>query len=589
MSTSLHGLWSSDLISVGYGDPLPAPSPAVQATLASLRSMEIHSFIQEQDKAALLDCDDDGEHAPLLLATLDLSQWTLILNLTICESPEKALAQLQVAHAQLAEMLDWENEELLQAERDSIAVDAALKAANPHEVSSKPTSFSGQSTTANHPFLSGLNIAPAQKAALEDLVETIQTSQAEKDLALLMASGKGPVAPFTPARSIEAQVASKAHRCWGLTNINLLAPISIPMWRTWTNMQSTEVDALKANAIHGTGILREGQPIPGAFPLVLFDHQKCSSPEVRILTKQGLNSNFGRIEKYSSAIWNCQRPYFRCTCKPDSSKGCKGDVMWFDQAIWFMVNNLHIFFDDEYPTLSAKFGAFIIWLSDAARVAVRHQITFHFMRDLMVEASLQFAADPSAKLLSAHPPGAGIRQIERWIKPATFSAANPATPGSHNPSKRPRMSINCNAPATLGDDSRAPPQPRSAPRSTMRGGRGGYNRKFRPSPQSAPIPRQYQRASPSTRGVNHQPGPNEAFVFTGPAYRNSGVPRSSVQISPAESHSTLSRAPTTSGSMQQITSPTPSRNEGSSSAKTISRFERSTMKGRFLDWDSLEN
>lgn len=40
---------------------------------------------------------------------------------------------------------------------------------------------------------------------MEDLVETIQTSQAEKDLALLMASRKGPVVPFTPPRSVEAK------------------------------------------------------------------------------------------------------------------------------------------------------------------------------------------------------------------------------------------------------------------------------------------------------------------------------------------------------------------------------------------------
>lgn len=359
------------------------------------------------------------------------------------------------------------------------------------------------------------------------------------------------------------------------------------MWRTWTNMQATEVEALKANAIHGTGILREGQPIPGAFPLALFDNQKCSSPEVRVLTKQALNSNFGRIEKYSSAIWNCQRPYLRCTCKPDASKGCKGDVMWFDQAVWFMVNNLHVFFDDEYPTLSAKFGAFIIWLSDAARVAVRHQITFHYIRNLMVGAALQFAADPIAKLLASHPPGAGIRQIERWIKPATFAAANPATPGSQNPSKRPRTSINCNAPASPGDDYRTPPLPRSAPRNTMRGGRGGYNRRFRPSPQSAPLPRQYQRSSPTMRGGHHQATPNEAFVFTGPAYRNHGSLRSSVQLSPVESFVTSSHTPTVSGSSPETTSPAQSRNETSSPAKTAALFERSSMRGRFLDWDSV--
>lgn len=68
----MHGECATDLAELGYKNPLPAPSPAVQGTLASLNSAAIHSFIQEQETAALLDLDEDGEHAPLLLATLDL-------------------------------------------------------------------------------------------------------------------------------------------------------------------------------------------------------------------------------------------------------------------------------------------------------------------------------------------------------------------------------------------------------------------------------------------------------------------------------------------------------------------------------------
>lgn len=281
----------------------------------------------------MLDYDEEGDHALLLVSTLDLSQWTLILNLTIRESTEKVLAQLRTAHSQLADMLDWETDELIQAEKDAIIVDAAIKNANPHEMSKRTTTLTGPSSAANHPFLSGLNIELSQKAALEDLAKTIQTSQAEKDLALLNASGKGPVVPFTPPRSVEALVATKVHRCWGLPNINLLAPISIPMWRTWTNMPAEEMESLKAHSIHCTGRIKEGQPIPGAFPLSMYDHQKCSSSDLRIHTKQAVNSSYGRIDKYSSAVWNCERPYFRCTCKSDSAKRCKGDVMWFDHAI----------------------------------------------------------------------------------------------------------------------------------------------------------------------------------------------------------------------------------------------------------------
>lgn len=576
MGASGDAQWASDLVDLGYGDPLPAPAPAVQATLASMKSPAIHAYVNEQDRAALLDCDDDGEHAPLLLTTLDLSQWTLILNLVIRDSEDKALGQLRIAQSKLAEMLDVEAEELAQAEKDAVLVDKVIKAANPHEGAQKSTSASDPANASNHPFLSGLNIAPAQVAALEDLVDSIQSSQAEKDLALLMASGKGPVVPFTPSRTIEAQVAEKSHRCWGLPNINLLAPISIPMWKTWTNMQPAEVAALKANAIYATGILREGVPIPGAFPLSLFDNKKCGSPDVSILTKQSLHTNYGRISKYSSAVWNCQRPYLRCACRSDSSKGCKGDVMWFDHAIWYMVNNLHVFFEsDEYPTLVTKFGAFIVWLSNAARVAVRHQITFHHIRDLMVEASLEYAADSTAKLLANYPQGAGILQIEKWIKPPSFSAANPGTPGSSSSHKRQRTSININAPARREDDSSTPPLPRSGQRHTTRGGRGGYNRRYRQPHQGGQQARQQPRAGVAS----NPPNPNEAFVMTGPAYRNS--PRESGTLS------LHTRANAPNQSRSQFISSTPSQDEAATTSS--SKVERPSMKGRFLDWDSMDH
>lgn len=395
--------------------------------------------------------------------------------------------------------------------------------------------------------------------------------------------------PFTPPRTVEAQVAGKAHRCWGLSNINLTAPISVPMWRTWSNMGIAEVETLKSNAIHGTGLLREGQPIPGAFPLSLYDHHNCTSLDVRILTKQLLNSNFGRIDKYSSAIWHCQRPNFRCTCKPDLSKGCRGDVMWFDQAVWYMVNNLHVFFDHQtYPTLSAKFAAFIIWISGATPVAVKHQIIFHYIRDMMVEASLQFAADPQSKLLATYPQGAGVRQVERWIKPASFSAVNPLVPGSGSSSKRPRTSINCNVSPGPHSDQHQPATPRTAPRGPARGGRGGYNRRFRQAPHSAPQLRGPPRNSVNIRAPLPASNPNEAFVFTGPAYRNHVASRNTQQKALMEHHPVIVHDVTGTQSMPKAHSPSQSE-VSSAAAKITPRFDRKSMKGRVLDWDSVGN
>jgi hypothetical protein len=58
---------------MGYEEPLPAPSPTVYVTIAAIVGSDIHRYVQVTDKEALQDKDEDGEHVPLLLSTLDLS------------------------------------------------------------------------------------------------------------------------------------------------------------------------------------------------------------------------------------------------------------------------------------------------------------------------------------------------------------------------------------------------------------------------------------------------------------------------------------------------------------------------------------
>ena len=62
-----------DLAALEYTDTLPSPFPAVQSLLSSIADSNFHTCIQSTDNAALLDRDDEGEHAPLLLTSLDLS------------------------------------------------------------------------------------------------------------------------------------------------------------------------------------------------------------------------------------------------------------------------------------------------------------------------------------------------------------------------------------------------------------------------------------------------------------------------------------------------------------------------------------
>ena len=86
---------------LGYKEPLFAPSPVVQVTLAAIKEPEIHAFIQSTDLSSLADKDEDGEHAPLLLEVLDLSHWLAIMNASL-EKKEDGLSKHSQAHTALA-------------------------------------------------------------------------------------------------------------------------------------------------------------------------------------------------------------------------------------------------------------------------------------------------------------------------------------------------------------------------------------------------------------------------------------------------------------------------------------------------------
>jgi hypothetical protein len=430
---------------MGYADPLPAPSLAVQATIAAIVGPEVHAFIQNTDQAAILDKDVDGEHAPLLLSTLDLSHWTSVMYVaTVDNGVEKALARLQEAHGVLANLLEKDEIELEEATNHARVVETALRAANPHEDWSDRTTPSkgDDSFPAIHPMLSKLNIPEAQKAAIEDYGDSIQSSQLESKLASLDAAGKGPAIPFVPYRIVEIRLNSQSHRTWCLSNINLLAPIPTSVWKIWANLTYNDVKACEDKAINVSSFSIEGQLVANAFPLALYDNHKCTTTSVRVHTKQDVLTCAPRNPQHTSKLWNCRRPYLRCTCSQNAKSGCKGNMIWFDQAAWFMMNNLDRFFDSRYLSIAAKYGAFLTWISQASMTAVKAQITFIAYRRLMEVAVVELAANPNDKLLAKYGEAAGARQVERLFKPASFSLQTTPSSSPAAYSKRRRLNMN---------------------------------------------------------------------------------------------------------------------------------------------------
>jgi hypothetical protein len=77
-------------------------------------------------------------------------------------------------------------------------------------------------------------------------------------------------------------------------------------------------------------------------------------------------------------------------------------MLWFDHSAWYMLNNLDRFFGAQYPSIAAKYGTFLTWVSTTGLLAVRMQITFIAYRKLMEVAAVELAANSMDKLLAKY-------------------------------------------------------------------------------------------------------------------------------------------------------------------------------------------
>ena len=475
-SDAKNQTWNEDLQKMGYGHPLPAPIPAVQTTIAAIDVPEFHSCIQELDIAAINDVDDEGVHAPLLLDTLDLAAWTSLFVLATAD-PARTVARLRNAQTKLSDLLMEDELEAVKSAQLAQKIEGILKLANADELTvdtaNNVAGAEALATTESHPLLAKMKISEADKTALEDFSEGIQTSKAEKHRSTMVAS-KGPVVPFKPSRSVELLVADFQHRMWAIGNTNLMAPISIPMWKAWAGFSDQEIENCKKQALNNIGVLRAPMDLMHAFPLTMFDHAKCTTTEVKLHTKQDLPTGHNRKDSHLSEMWNVQRPYMRCLCNPRATSGCKGSIIWFDHAIWTMINKLEIFFPN-YPTSVARFAAFMIWMRESARIAVKAAVVFHTGRELMIKAALQLSENPNQRLLTDINESPIASKIERLLKGPKFSLAHPGSPSkAPSPFKKQRINLN-SSPSdrlSMGGGGRGRSHTGGRGGSPSRGGRG---------------------------------------------------------------------------------------------------------------------
>ena len=204
-----------------------------------------------------------------------------------------------------------------------------------------------------------------------------------------------------------------------------------------------------------------------------------------------------------------QRPHLRCLCNPRASSGCKGSIIWFDHAIWTMVNKLDVFFL-SYPTSIARFAAFLVWMKESARTAVKAAIVFQTGREHMIRAAIQLSENPQQRLLTDIADTPLANKIERLIKGPKFSLSHPGSPSvAPSPYKKQKLNLN-SSPADrpfTGSRGRNGPGSRGSP------GRGGRTSRGRGSGRAA-----WRNPNPNTDHLSTRTG-----LGTGPT-GSSGIP-----------------------------------------------------------------
>ena len=236
--------WHPELSDLGYKEPLPPPISGVQVMLAGMKALDIHSFIQSVDSDAIAQNTDEGEFPLLLLTVLDLAMWTRIFEFANTDTA-KAIDRLKELHSKLADICTRDSLEYEEARINVGLVEAAIREANcrPPPEESKPTAYTAG---LDHPFFFGLQISDAHKAALEDLNDSIAASQSQSEQANLFRSSDSLSIPFIPPRAVEDLVVNKHHQVWTIGNLNLLAPVTLSMWRVWANLSAEELQACEA-------------------------------------------------------------------------------------------------------------------------------------------------------------------------------------------------------------------------------------------------------------------------------------------------------------------------------------------------------
>ncbi|KAL3697337.1 hypothetical protein R1sor_011413 [Riccia sorocarpa] len=414
------GKWSPELTKLGYDDSLPAPiNNAILVTMASIASKNVHSLVQQLDLAAVTANKDiemsngDGDgYAALLLESLGIDNWISILHTFMTSGEDATLALVRQLHEDLPTLLETDLEEEGRASELAKMIGKTLCWIDLDK-----------------------NLLPGEIEATPDVCSV--------DVPSLVKSN--PLICFDVFTNEEQQMLAD----------------------TLDNLQSSQVDE-RAEFTDGgdyfiptdTPRTIEYQTSTSAPTLLLLESRWICRPILAVL--QSISRDFGT----GTALT------YGATANLISAK--KPAIIWLDHALWYILNNLTDFFPKK--SVKAQFMAFLIFLGSEARDAILAQCTFMFTRQFMIEAACEVFSNPKAKTLIRFGDAAGIRMIERLVKPACFSDNLVSTRIQNSQKKRPRQTgpLNLNSAPTRfvpmgrgrGRNSRpAPPRNYNSPRS----------------------------------------------------------------------------------------------------------------------------
>lgn len=125
---------------------------------------------------------------------------------------------------------------------------------------------------------------------------------------------------------------------WHIPNINHLALISVDMWEYWAFLTPKEIQACPANAIRGVSQTGKQYAV-SRWHMKLFRSPKYTcTGELQIKIQGDFIIDKTRPKDHNSKIWNYHRPFFRCQC--GSKEHCKGQILWVDHVVWYMIRLL---------------------------------------------------------------------------------------------------------------------------------------------------------------------------------------------------------------------------------------------------------